>query len=234
MDRSPWLRTVCCSPPLVIAHLGPALAIGFWLIPVCRPRRYAEISFTRHPRQAATGRCANPTLVGGSDDEAAGTATVRARALRQGPVYLGVGMSGESFVLNDAQRGCVIGALLGTAPATRFVRIELSMRQGEWTGKTAVSLAVAEIATFAGSLCVEQRLIDLVQRWSWWPRNANSVGPQIDAVLASVLVAHKAQVSSVIQMFVMGSIPVSRRWPVHYVMPADAFWAYYPQPQGGH
>jgi hypothetical protein len=29
--------------------------------------------FMRHRRQAPTGRCANPTLVGGSDDEAART-----------------------------------------------------------------------------------------------------------------------------------------------------------------
>jgi hypothetical protein len=41
---------------------------------------YTENSFTRHRRQAPTRRCTNPTLVGGSDDEAACTTPVPARA----------------------------------------------------------------------------------------------------------------------------------------------------------
>ena len=37
-------------------------------------------SFTSCRRQAPTGRHANPTLVGGSDDEAAGTNSVSAKS----------------------------------------------------------------------------------------------------------------------------------------------------------
>ena len=40
---------------------------------ICRWANLKCSCFTRHRRQAPTGRCANPTLVGGSDDEAART-----------------------------------------------------------------------------------------------------------------------------------------------------------------
>jgi hypothetical protein len=48
--------------------------------------RYDEVSFTRRRRQAPTGWRANPTLVGGSDEEAASTDRCRQeRSRSRGP-----------------------------------------------------------------------------------------------------------------------------------------------------
>lgn len=68
------------------------------------------------PSPSLTGRCANPTLVGGPMTKGrapsgAGTATPRQR----GPYLPGVGMSRKPLNLSDVQRDRAIGALLGTA-----------------------------------------------------------------------------------------------------------------------
>jgi ADP-ribosylglycohydrolase len=95
-------------------------------------------------------------------------------------------MSREPIVLSDIQRDRAIGALLGTAAGDALGADRTLYPPGRWTDNTAMAIAVAEIGTLANDLCALQRITELVQRWSWWARNATDVGPQTAAVFAAV------------------------------------------------
>ena len=67
-------------------------------------------------RQAPTGRHANPTLVGGSDDEAADTNRCRQERLPCGGSECpGVVVNSSKLNLTDSERDRAVGILVGAA-----------------------------------------------------------------------------------------------------------------------
>lgn len=94
-------------------------------------------------------------------------------------------MPREPFDLSAVQRDRAVGALLGVAVGDALAAGGETAPLGQWGANTALTIALAEIATFSTDLCAIQRLDDLLTRWKWLARNVE-LGPQTAAALAAV------------------------------------------------
>ena len=106
--------------------------------------------------------------------------------------------------LTSAQTDRAAGVLLGTAcgdalgagyefgpplggnhPVTMIGGGSFGWAPGEWTDDTSMAVAIAEVTAGGGSLRDDAALDMIARRWADWARNAQDVGNQTRAVLAS-------------------------------------------------
>lgn len=94
-------------------------------------------------------------------------------------------MSGDPLVSSDAQRDRAIGALLGMAAGDALAGTGGDPLLGRWSHPTAMALSVAEFTATGVGVGGGVWQDRLVERWDWWARTADDVGPQTAAVLAA-------------------------------------------------
>jgi len=93
---------------------------------ICKQPPYTGLRFTSCRRQAPTGRHANPTLVGGSDDEAADTNRCGKSASPEEARNLGVSMSEIWWNLSGTDKQC---DSYGAGHRVHWIQHKLSVRE---------------------------------------------------------------------------------------------------------